>query len=226
VQNVKPHGESRRLRAARRHALKVTKVTPRRAQASDEPRRNDDEWWRLERRPIIRRSWHGNSNIARGLSAQRGHAVSGGCTAAVNAIFPGSLYLLSGRPALLRRQRLRSRTRIAIERGQGGMMEHRRIARIASAVGAIAIAAGAPLHAQIGHDIKANSRPSPYPYPYAYPYLPIVPKAKVRCEQDRLLTDTTPCGEETAEPVVIAPKKLKRCEQDRLLTDTTPCEPQ
>jgi hypothetical protein len=36
-------------------------------------------------------------------------------------------------------------------------------------------------------------------YPY-YPYLPLRPKPKVRCEQDRLLTDTTPCGNETVEP--------------------------
>ena len=60
------------------------------------------------------------------------------------------------------------------------------------------------------------------------------PRPKVRCEQDRLLTGTTPCGEVTAEPLVlqetdeattmIVPKRLKRCEMDRKITDTTPCE--
>ena len=63
------------------------------------------------------------------------------------------------------------------------------------------------------------SQPNPYTL-----LLPVRPRVRVRCEQDRLLTDTSPCGKETAEPILLTPKKLMRCEQDRLLTDTRPCE--
>jgi hypothetical protein len=72
--------------------------------------------------------------------------------------------------------------------------------------------------------------PVPYPYP-AYP-VTSTRSGEIRCEQDRLLTDNTPCGPETAQAQVVGrsaggtvidvPDKPKRCEQDRLLTDTTP----
>jgi hypothetical protein len=62
---------------------------------------------------------------------------------------------------------------------------------------------------------RANSFP---------PLLPLRRRVKMRCEQDRLLTDASPCGKETEEPVLLTPRKKIRCEQDRLLTDTTSCD--
>jgi len=65
-----------------------------------------------------------------------------------------------------------------------------------------------------------DHRPPPQP-PYPYPTYPLptwVHPNSVRCEQDRLLTDNTPCGPETE-----SSSPLKTCQQDRLLTDTTPC---
>lgn len=59
---------------------------------------------------------------------------------------------------------------------------------------------------------------SVYPYP-AYPLPGWVRPNSVRCEQDRLLTDATPCGMES-------PVQLPPCQQDRLLTDHTPCTKQ
>ncbi|MDH7637136.1 hypothetical protein [Sphingomonas oryzagri] len=73
------------------------------------------------------------------------------------------------------------------------------------------------------------------PVPYPYPVYPVTSarSGEIRCEQDRLLTDNTPCGPEAAQAQVVGrsadgtlidvPDKPKRCEQDRLLTDTTPC---
>jgi hypothetical protein len=95
-----------------------------------------------------------------------------------------------------------------------------------------AIAATAPLHAETGKSqMTVGVQPTPAPsqffipeVSYPYPILPLHARPKVRCEQDRLLTGATPCGDETAEPLVIVPKKKKRCEMDRLITDTTPCE--
>lgn len=74
--------------------------------------------------------------------------------------------------------------------------------------------------------------PAPYPYP-AYPTPSWAQSNETRCEQDRLLTDTTPCGAGTGQPevvgrtaagtVVSVPDRPRRCEQDRLLTDGAPC---
>jgi len=74
--------------------------------------------------------------------------------------------------------------------------------------------------------------PTPYPYP-VYPTPAWVHPNAIRCEQDRLLTDTTPCGAGTGQPEVVGrtadgalvsvPDRPRRCEQDKLLTDGTPC---
>jgi hypothetical protein len=61
------------------------------------------------------------------------------------------------------------------------------------------------------------SPPSTYPYP-AYPVPDWVHPNSVRCEQDRLLTDTTPCG-----PATERSNPLPPCQQDRPLADRTPC---
>ena len=56
-----------------------------------------------------------------------------------------------------------------------------------------------------------------------------------RCEQDRLLTDTSPCGAAAyqhrggisgaSDPTIGAMRKrIPPCQMDRLLTDTTPCK--
>lgn len=76
------------------------------------------------------------------------------------------------------------------------------------------------------------SPPMPYPYP-AYPVPSWAHPDEIRCEQDRLLTDTTPCGAETRQlegigrtsdgVIVSVPDRPRRCEQDRLLTDDRPC---
>jgi hypothetical protein len=112
------------------------------------------------------------------------------------------------------------------------IIEHWRLRQIMhshAAIKAIIIwsfLATAPLSAEL----VVSPPPTPPPArniapvnPYA-PFLPLRSKVRVRCEQDRLLTDTSPCGKETEEPVLLTPKKKIRCEQDRLLTDTTPCD--
>jgi len=77
---------------------------------------------------------------------------------------------------------------------------------------------------------------SPPAVPHPYPVYPVPSWAHpndVRCAQDRLLTDTSPCGAQTGQPEVVGrtpdstivsvPDRPKRCEQDRLITDDTPC---
>jgi len=79
--------------------------------------------------------------------------------------------------------------------------------------------------------VHRASPPAPYPYP-VYPTPSWVHPNAIRCEQDRLLTDTTPCGAGTGQgevvgrtadaTIVAVPDRPRRCEQDRLLTDETP----
>lgn len=88
-----------------------------------------------------------------------------------------------------------------------------------------AMLAAAPLQAELV--VRPPPTPGPAPAisqlnPYAL-LLPVRPRSRVRCEQDRLLTNTSPCGSETEEPILLAPKKVVQCEQDRLLTDTRSC---
>ena len=79
----------------------------------------------------------------------------------------------------------------------------------AAIVIALAALTAAPLRAQTAKSqMTVGVQPPPPPprwrrpgyyHPYYYPYLPLTPRKK-RCEQDRLLTDTTPCGDATEAP--------------------------
>lgn len=75
--------------------------------------------------------------------------------------------------------------------------------RFATRLGALvlAVAAAVPASAwdsqnsQMTVGVRQAEPPAPAPIPHYIPYWPIAPiKNKVRCEQDRLLTD--PCGKE------------------------------
>jgi len=109
------------------------------------------------------------------------------------------------------------------------------------ALAAVLSLAGAPAIAQSGvasvqpppaKPVHRASPPAPYPYP-VYPTPSWVHPNEIRCEQDRLLTDRTPCGAGTGQAEVVGrtadgtivsvPDRPRRCEQDRLLTDETPC---
>jgi len=78
----------------------------------------------------------------------------------------------------------------------------------------IALAAATPLHAEpVKSQMTVGVQRPPPPIvvapivsPY-YPYIPLRPRPRVRCEQDRLLTDTRPCGEESAEPPPPVPQQ-------------------
>ncbi|MBA2934973.1 hypothetical protein HZF05_12775 [Sphingomonas sp. CGMCC 1.13654] len=94
-------------------------------------------------------------------------------------------------------------------------------ARLAALVAALSLAA--PSIAQ-GATAVIVPPPPPAPAPsapaYPYPVYPLpgwVHPDGMRCEQDRLLTDRTPCGAQTEA------QQLPPCQQDRLLTDRTPC---
>jgi glycine/D-amino acid oxidase-like deaminating enzyme len=103
--------------------------------------------------------------------------------------------------------------------------------RVRAGAWAIAICAtfgfmAGPVQAQTGMTVSPPPPPPvhvgpPPAYPYPYPVYPLpgwVHPDSVRCEQDRLLTDTRPCGSQTESATPLPP-----CQQDRLLTDTTPC---
>lgn len=110
--------------------------------------------------------------------------------------------------------------------------------RITASIATLSLAVS-PGSAQSGMSVAPPPAAKPVhthaPVPYPYPAYPVTStqSGQIRCEQDRLLTDTSPCGSETAQTQAIGrsadgtlidvPDKPKRCEQDRLLTDTTPC---
>lgn len=108
----------------------------------------------------------------------------------------------------------------------------RRIDRVLGAMAMLALATAAPLQAQsvnsqmtVGGPAAppATHRPPHYPH---YPYglvLPTAPRT-VRCEQDRLLTDTRPCTEEALVPLPIAPRTKPRCVESGAVPVATPCE--